>query len=144
MRFFLCKDDDDKKIFSYSGEFDGYKFNSKKEKNLMQVSHITVVNPQMIDSILSLKFNKRFNKLLKYINFILNSDDNDSTNIAIALNEVELLRSILLNRYQKFLNQEKEELFLRKLRIVENELRLKEVMLLANENTYLEQKGKGR
>ena len=99
MRFFLCKDDDDKKIFSYSGEFDGYKFNSKKEKNLMQVSHITVVNPQMIDSILSLKFNKRFNKLLKYINFILNSDDNDSTNIAIALNEVELLRSILLNRY---------------------------------------------
>lgn len=144
MRFFLCKDDDDKKIFSYSGEFDGYKFNSKKEKNLMQVSHITVVNPQMIDSILSLKFNKRFNKLLKYINFILNSDDNDSTNIAIALNEVELLRSILLNRYQKFLNQEKEELFLRKLRIVENELRLKEVMLLANENTYLEQKEKGR
>ena len=144
MRFFLCKDDDDKKLFSYSGEFDGYKFNSKKEKNLMQVSHITVVNPQMIDSILSLKFNKRFNKLLKYINFILNSDDNDSTNIAIALNEVELLRSILLNRYQKFLNQEKEELFLRKLRIVENELRLKEVMLLANENTYLEQKEKGR
>ncbi len=144
MRFFLCKDDDDKKIFSYSGEFDGYKFNSKKEKNLMQVSHITVVNPQMIDSILSLKFNKRFNKLLKYINFILNSDDSDSTNIAIALNEVELLRSILLNRYQKFLNQEKEELFLRKLRIVENELRLKEVMLLANENTYLEQKEKGR
>lgn len=144
MRFFLCKDDDDKKIFSYSGEFDGYKFNSKKEKNLMQVSHITVVNPQMIDSILSLKFNKRFNKLLKYINFILNSDDSDSTNIAIALNEVELLRSILLNRYQKFLNQEKEGLFLRKLRIVENELRLKEVMLLANENTYLEQKEKGR
>ena len=144
MRFFLCKDNDEKKLFSYSGEFDGYKFNSKKEKNLMQVSHITVVNPQMIDSILSLKFNKRFNKLLKYINFILNSDDNDSTNIAIALNEVELLRSILLNRYQKFLNQEKEELFLRKLRIVENELRLKEVMLLANENTYLEQKEKGR
>ena len=144
MRFFLCKDNDEKKLFIYSGEFDGYKFNSKKEKNLMQVSHITVVNPRMIDSILSVKFNKRFNKLLKYINYLLNSDDSDSSNIAIALNEVALLRGILLNRYQKFLNQEKEELFLRKLRIVENELRLKEVMILANENSYDEEKGKSR
>ena len=144
MRFFLCKDNDEKKLFSYSGEFDGYKFNYKKEKNLMQVSHITVVNPRMIDSILSVKFNKRFNKLLKYINYLLNSDDSDSGNIAIALNEVALLRGILLNRYQKFLNQEKEELFLRKLRIVENELRLKEVMILASENSYDEEKGKSR
>ena len=110
----------------------------------MQVSHITVVNPRMIDSILSVKFNKRFNKLLKYINYLLNSDDSDSGNIAIALNEVALLRGILLNRYQKFLNQEKEELFLRKLRIVENELRLKEVMILVNENSYDEEKGKSR
>ncbi len=132
MNFYLHRENGKKEIFSSNNYFNGYEFNPKKNKTLIKVNHITVVDPKMIDSILTLKFNKRFNKLLKYVTYLLN-ESNDDTGIAIALNEVEKLRGILLNRYQKFLNQEKEELFLKKLRIIENELRLKEVML----NSYL-------
>lgn len=132
MNFYLHKENGRKEIFSSDSYFNGYEFSPKKNKTLIKVNHITVVDPKMIDSILTLKFNKRFNKLLKYVTYLLN-ESNDDTGIAIALNEVEKLRGILLNRYQKFLNQEKEELFLKKLRIIENELRLKEVML----NNYL-------
>ena len=132
MNFYLHRENGKKEIFSSNNYFNGYEFNPKKNKTLIKVNHITVVDPKMIDSILTLKFNKRFNKLLKYVTYLLN-ESNDDTGIAIALNEVEKLRGILLNRYQKFLNQEKEELFLKKLRIIENELRLKEVMI----NNYL-------
>ena len=143
MNFYLHKDNGRKEMFSSFNTFDGYEFNPKKNKTIIKVNHITVVDPKMIDSILSQKFNKRFNKLLKYVSYLLNENEDDASGVAIALNEVEKLRGILLNKYQKFLNQEKEKLFLKKLRIIENELRIKEIML----NNYLydmQQESRGR
>ena len=78
---------------------------------------------------LSQKFNKSFKKVVALALQVINDEDSDEGNVAIVLGEVELVREILLNRYQKFLSYEKEQLFLKKLRLIENELRMKMVAI---------------
>ena len=112
----------------------------------MSVNSVKIVDKDMIDRILTLKFEKTFKRVVALAMSVIESDDSETEESArIVLDEVELIREILLNKYQKFLNQEKEELFLKKLRLIENEMRLKQVQIVAKYN-YLqeEEKTKGR
>ena len=139
MKEYILKQNGDKKeLFSGDIDFTGYKFNSKRSKNIIKVSNVTVVDPKMINEILTIKFNRRFKKLLTLVSAVLNDTDASDADTALALDEVQLVKEILLNRYQKFLNQEKEELFLKKLRVLENELRLKQVMITQQNMQYYE------
>ena len=83
----------------------------------------------MIDKILSMKFDKLFKQVVALALHVVNDDDATDSDTEMVLDEVELVREILLNRYQKFLRYEKEQLFLKKLRLIENEMRLKQVQI---------------
>lgn len=117
----------------------GYSFKPKSiSKNYIKVNDVRVVNPRMIDRILSLKFDKALRRVIKLATVVINDDDASESDTQLVFGEVELVRQILLNRYQKFLNQEKEKLFLQKLRLIENELRIKQ-MEIKEKSFYLEQ-----
>lgn len=127
-------------------ELDGYKFKPKPGNgNYIRVNEVTIVDRVMIDKILSMKFDKSFKQLVTMAMNVINDDDADDDSVEIVLNEAELVRQVLLNRYQKFLNYDKEQLFLKKLRLIENELRLKQVQI-KRKAKYLEEqeKQKGR
>ena len=130
-------------------EFDGYKFKPKSTNGkYIKVNEVTVVDRVMIDKILSMKFDKSFKQLVALALRVINDDNADDAEAEIVLDEVELVRQILLNRYQKFLSHEKEQLFLKKLRIIENEIRVKQVQI-KQKAIYLEQqeektRGRGR
>ena len=93
-----------------------------------------------------MKFDKAFNRVVRLALRVINDDDATGDDCEIILGEVELVRQILLNRYQKYINQEKEKLFLKKLRLIENEMRMKQVQV-KQKAIYLEQmeinKGRG-
>ena len=125
----------------------GYKFAPKKGKNTyIDVKEVTLINPEMIDSVLSMKFSHVFNKLFNRVVEIINDDDASEDDTMLVLGEVELLRGILLNKYQGFLKKEKETLFLKKLGVLENELKVKVMMIrerrLAMEEELEMNKGK--
>lgn len=128
----------------------GYTFSpNNKAKNNFKVNKITIINPKMIDGILTTKFNKKYRQLVMIVFSILQSNDEDTTegDIIIALDEIAKLREIILNKYQKFLAHEKEEKFVKQLRILENELRAKQInirMNLYNEMQFTEEKSRGR
>lgn len=128
-------------------EIEGYKFRPKLNKEgYVKVSEVTIVDKVMIDKILTMKFNKNFKKLVALAMKVINDEESSDDEVRIVLDEVELIREILLNRYQKFLNHDKEQLFLKKLRLIENELRMKQVRI-KQKAIYLEmqeQKSKGR
>ena len=104
----------------------------------------------MIDIILSKKIDKNFKRLAAITYDVINSDDdNTSTDATIALDEIAKLRSIILNKYQKFLEKEKEKKYIKSLRILENELRAKIIYINTlnsiEENFDIEEKkGRGR
>lgn len=135
----INKSHHDDSVISFH-ELDGYKFKPKqKNDNYVSVNEVTIINKEMIDKILSLKFEKSFKKLVAMAMYVINDEDEtDETAAIVVLDEVELVRQVLLNRYQKFLNHEKEELFLKKLRVIENEMRIKQVQI-KQKAIYLEQ-----
>jgi len=128
-------------------ELDGYKFKPRsKNGKYIKVNEVTIVDRVMIDKILSMKFDKSFKQLVGMAMTVINDDDADEDSAMIVLDEVELVRQVLLNRYQKFLNYDKEQLFLKKLRLIENELRMKLVQI-KQKAIYLEsieEKSRGR
>ena len=130
-------------------DVDGYTFRPRVSKNdYIKVKEVTIVEPQMIDRILSTKFDKSFKKIVELAMIVVNNDDADEGDCELVIDQAELLREILLTRYQKFLSYEKEQLFLKKLRLIENEMRMKQVQI-KQKAIYLEQqeemyRGRGR
>ena len=148
MAYLIKKNKKTNEIKYMEYDLHGYKFSPKSKKEAyLDVKEVTVINPELIDSILSIKFNKIFNKLFNKVVDVLNDDDASESDTMMVLGEVELLRGILLNKYQNFLKFEKEELFLKKLRLLENELKVKIMMIrekrLAMEEELEVSKGKG-
>lgn len=127
--YFINKKHVDDSVLSMH-EIEGYKFKPKLNKDgYISVSEVTIVDKVMIDKILTIKFNKNFKKLVNIAMKVINDDDSTDDDVRIVLDEVELVREILLNKYQKFISYEKEQLFLKKLRLIENELRIKQVKI---------------
>lgn len=140
--FLLKKDDRTDEIIIMNYENGGYTFKpGNKTKNRFKVNQITIIKPSMIDAILTTKFNKKYRQLVMIVFNILQSSDEETSegDIMIALDEVAKLREIILNKYQKFLSHEKEEKFVKQLRILENELRAKQINIRMNmlNNMYM-------
>ena len=135
----------DMEVFSIPS-MEGYTFKPKAlSEDFIHVNKVNVVNHEMIDKILTRKFEKSFKRLVALSMRVLEEEEADEGDTTIVLGEVELVREILLNRYQKFIDKEKEELFLKKLRLIENELRMKQIKVKkkAEYLTLQEQKSKG-
>ena len=116
--------------------FKGFKFKTKNE----DIDSINVINEKMIDSVLTNKINKMFNRLLMIVNDAFNSDDNPE-GTTIALDEIEMVRNYINNKYAKYLKKEKEELYLKKLELIEEEMRFK---YYTYQDKLVEDKGKNR
>ena len=109
---------------------DGYSFSPHvNSEKYIKVKKVMVVDRDMIDKILTAKFEKNFRRLVSLALNVLNDEDASEDGTEIVLGEVELIREILLNRYEKYMNYEKEQLFLKKLRIIENEVRMKQIKI---------------
>ena len=119
-------------------ELEGYKFRPKKlNDSYVKVSEVTIVDRVMIDKILSMKFEKTFKRLVSLALGVINDEDATDSDVQIVLDEAVLIKQILENRYQKFLSHEKEELFLKKLRVIDNEMRIKQ-MAIKQKAMYLD------
>ena len=98
----------------------GYKFNTKNS----DIKSITLVHSKLINKVLDIKINDIFARLLMIVNDAFNSDDNPAGTV-IALDEITLARSIILNKYHKLLDAKKEEVYLKKLALLEQEMQEK-------------------
>ena len=145
MSSFLIKKTEKKKRYKDIKISDnGYDFKPSIVSDTMVVLQITLYNDAMIKTILTKKIEKNFKRVASIVYDVIASDDDSSTSDAIiALDEVARLRSIILNKYQKYLEKELEEEYLKKLRFLENELRSK-IALYSYQNEIEEEKGHSR
>ena len=126
-----------------SSDLDGYKFRPRNRGNYVNVSQVTIVNGVMIDRILTLKFDKAFKRLVAMAMQVINDDDATSDDAQIVLDEAELVKEILINRYNKYFKLEKEQLLLKKLHVIENEIRMK-MVAIKQKAQYLEKQEQHR
>ena len=146
MSYLIKKDNKTNTITYMQYDMKGYKFTPKSQKNAsIQVNQIVIINPQMIDKILTLKFNSTFKKLMAFVLNYLNDTSSDTTDGIYALGEIDRLKSIIFNKYQAYLSVEKQKNFLDKLAFLENQINMK--MMMAYQfmpSEYQEEQTQGR
>jgi hypothetical protein len=114
------------KMPSVEGKFkldlkDGFTFSPKNDSETI----ITIYDEELLNNCIDHKFNNKYKKLLAIIINILQSDDSTDSDFEIALGEVEKQRSIVLKKYEKYLEKKKTTEYLKKLEYLEKELKKK-------------------
>lgn len=137
--FILKNDDEEKKVLLYE-EKKSYSFTPKS--GYKKVKKITVLDKDMVSSILEDKIVKKYNLLIKIIYDLITSDDTTSGDVLVAYTELDRIRNILLYKYNEYLKKEFVNKYLKKLYVLELELKKVHVMELTEE--IEETKSKGR
>lgn len=103
----------------------GFKYSIRSTK--LDVKDITILEPHIIDQLIFVNFNKRYKKILEYYLAILQNEEGDNSEGAfmIALDEIARLRNILIKKYNLIVSKKVEEKMLKRLKILENEIRMK-------------------
>ena len=126
MSYLIKKDQKTNTITYMDYDLKGYKFTPKSKKNAkIQVNEIVVVNKEMIDKILTIKFNSSFKKLMAYVYQYLNDENADASDGVFALSEIDRLKSIIINKYKNYISYQKEKMFLENLAYLENQIQMK-------------------
>ena len=128
--YILKKNKKDEDILLFQEKI-SYSFTPKK--SYKWVKKVTVLDPDMLSSILENKIIKEYNKLLKIIYGLISSDETDSSNVLVTYTEIERLKQYLLSLEIKGLKKEFINKYLKKLYILELELKKVHVMELTEE-----------
>ena len=125
--YVLKNSDEEKKVLLYE-EKTSYSFSPKK--GYKRVKKITVLDQEILSKILEEKVTKSYNKLIKIIYDLINSEDTTSGDILVTFTEIDRIKDILLYKYNKKLKKEFIDKYLKKLYLLEQELKK------ININTY--------
>lgn len=133
--YILKNNKEEHKVLLYQ-EKASYTFSPKKGYN--EVKKITILDPNMLNTLWEHKIDKEYSKLLKLIYSLVSNDDTTSTDVLIAYTEIERIKEYLLTLKNKGLKKDLLDKYLKKLYILELELKKIHVMELTEEI------GKGR
>ena len=97
----------------------------------------------MVSSILEDKVVKAYNRLIKIIySLITAGDETTSGDVLVAYTELDRIRNILLYKYNQYLKKQFVDKYMKKLYVLELELKKVHVMELTDE--IEEERGKSR
>ena len=121
MKSFIRKLDKTLELDKAISSIDGFKYVPKHQA----IKEIIIVNPELIDKLIGTDFDKKYKNILElYLKALEDEGDCEGT-LMKALGEVNRLRSIIIRKYQRALSKKTLEKLLKKLKILENELRIK-------------------
>ncbi len=140
-RFLVVKTNDSKEIkyFEYD-KISGY--NIKPNPNLkfqdaINVNKMILINPSLIEKMVDKKVKRRFDYLINLLSVVYENDDETGDGLELALNEAEKFRMELINKYKQYINEEKYQLLMKKIAILEDELYLR-MQFVMNKTNLLE------
>lgn len=96
-------------------EYVGFNINIDKHK-------IILINQILIDKYIRFKYEPDFNKFVYNVISFLDNDP-DSDNATLLLGELERERMVFLNKYEKYLSPKERDYFMKKIRLLANELK---------------------
>lgn len=107
------------------------------------VNQMVLMNPSFIEKVLKRKIKRKLDNYLQYIlkifSMIEDGEDEDGSLIEMVLNDLDRYRRTIINRYRNYLEEHYVEMLLKKISLLERELRMKQVDLapleLENEKT---------
>ena len=133
------------KVYIDYSKINGFKFtpkNSFRYKGI-KVNSLLVVKPSFIEKLLKKKVKRKLDFYLNYIISIMDDEEDDGTGLNEAYNDLKRYKSIIEYKYRKYLDQKYINLLLKKIDILEHELKMK-LVYLQDEVYEMEERGKSR
>lgn len=135
--YVIKKKNKNKKLSKFDFLDEGYVFKPNiKSSNLIAISSLSISNINITNSILKKKLETSFRHLASIIFRILESNEASSGDVTIALNELCKEKEKFKIKYQKFLKMEEQKKYLKRLKILEGQLKEKLVTLRINEEMF--------
>ena len=105
----------------------GFKFKPvNKGDNTISVNQMVIISPTFIEKVLTRKTKRKLELYLEFIVKLLDEDDEtDITGLRSALNDITRYKDIVMHKYRVYLEQKYYELFMKKLSLLEYELKMK-------------------
>jgi hypothetical protein len=96
---------------------------------------VDLYNSVLINKYILKQFEKRYKRLLELFALVTKDDDIDDEEFMITLNEAAKLRGIINKHYQRHINNTLREKMLKKIEIIEYELKQKTNYFTQEKNT---------
>lgn len=134
------------KIYIDYTKFNGFKVKPKnniKYKGI-KVNSLVIIKPIFIEKLLKKKVKRKLNFYLQYIISLMDDESSDPSDLKMALDDLERYKSIVEYKYRKYLDQKYINLLLKKIDLLEHEIKMK--LIYKKEDVYEldEEKGKSR
>lgn len=114
-------------LYHLKQEISGFhiKPKSKLIDNGIQIGSLVLVDPDLIEAVLRKKITKKLDAYLEYLMNVVDEENDESDDMSLIINDLKRYRSIILNRYSKFLDAYYIKMMLSKVNFIEEELKRK-------------------
>ena len=103
MSSYILKSNKEKNEILLYQEKSSYSFSPKK--GYKEVKKITILDPEMLNTLWEHKLDKEYSKLLKLIYSLVSNDDTTSTDVLIAYTEIERIKESIEKMNDLFINR---------------------------------------
>ena len=144
IKYLLIKDKKEEKVELDLNKIHGFTFNPQNniEYDGIVVDSMKITKPELIEKILKKKIKRKITLYTQLIIELIESAEEDDGTLDIVLNDLERYKRVIRNNYEAYLSKKYVELLFKKIEVLENELKTKQIFLKANEE--VEKKGKAR
>ncbi len=146
---FVVKKDAKTDVITYM-EYERLKgFNVKPKKNvsfedMINVESMILINPSLIEKLIDKKIKKTMEKLIAMLSVVSDDESDDDSMFDLILDEIDRFKKLLLSKYKEYMEEEKLETTLKKLEIIEREVKLRKSILINNYNFEVNNRNKPR
>lgn len=128
----LHKDRDNKNLIDLkNNKMGGFEFTPKNTNEYMgmEVNKMVVINPSFIEKVLKKKIKRKLDLYLQFIVSVIDDEDTDPSNLRFVLDDLERYRRTIINKYQHYLDEKYINLLLKKIELLNNEIKTKLVYM---------------
>ena len=149
-RYVLCKKENSSSLVYFNYEvLDGYKFKPKSgaKYNGVKVNEMMIINPSFIEKVLKRKIKRKLETYLQFLITLLDEGNEDPTSLRHALTDLDRYRRIVINKYRNYLDKKYIDLLLKKMDVLEKEIKSKLMVMLMKptyEEEYEQERRRGR
>lgn len=143
IKYLLIKDKKEERIDVDLKKIPGYVFNPQNNIKYdgVLVDELKLTKPELIEKVLKKKIKRKLNLYTQLIIELIENSDNDDGTIDIVLNDLERYKRVINNNYKVYLNKKYIDLLMKKIEVLETELKTKQMFLKVN---IEEKKGKAK
>ncbi len=141
-KYYICDKDNNEIVYGHLDydKISGFKIKPRNNVKYdgIEVGRLILVEPALIERVLKRKTRIKLNAYLTYLLQTLEEDD-DSGNLSLVLDDAKRYKSIIMNKYSKYLDPEYIRELLFRVKFIEEELRAK-----IFEQAFTNQNSRGR